>query len=95
MTTQALGTPLPEAAKRLGLTTDVIRKRIAAGKLPARKVDGRWYLQLEERGDQLEPALPSPPDGVPAAAGTGQTGGRKIRSRPEQRRMRWRSTTGS
>jgi hypothetical protein len=45
------GTPLPEAAQRLGVSTDVIRKRIASGKLQAHKIGGRWYVLLHGSSD--------------------------------------------
>ncbi len=44
------GTPLPEAAQRLGVSTDVVRKRIASGKLRAHKIGGRWYVYLNGSG---------------------------------------------
>ena len=45
--------PINEAAQRLGISLDVARKRVKRGTLPAEKVDGRWYVEL----DGLDSAL--------------------------------------
>lgn len=61
---------VPEAARILGITDRAVRKRIAAGTLPARRVDGRWLVQLEDHLD-------------PQTAGTpGTTGTPRVRVRP-------------
>jgi excisionase family DNA binding protein len=35
---------ISEAAQRLGITTEGVRKRIQRGQLAAHKVDGRWFV---------------------------------------------------
>ena len=37
--------PLTEAAERLELSTEAVRKRIQRGTLPGRKVDGAWWVE--------------------------------------------------
>jgi hypothetical protein len=44
LATRAL--PLREAAEVLGLSVDATRKRITRKLLPARKVDGLWYVEV-------------------------------------------------
>ena len=45
---QQHGIPLSEVAARLGVSTDVVRKRVKRGSLPAYKgADGRWYAVLD------------------------------------------------
>ena len=39
-------TPLTEAALKLGLSTEVLRKRLTTGQMPGEKVAGRWYVFL-------------------------------------------------
>jgi len=41
---------IPEAATRLGLSVDAIRKRIQRGSLHAEKLDGRWFVVLPVQG---------------------------------------------
>ena len=51
---QQQGVPLSEAAKVLGVTVDVVRKRVKRGSLPAHKgEDGRWYVVLDDLADQV------------------------------------------
>ena len=38
--------PLPEAARRLGLSSVAVRKRAQRGTLAAEKVDGQWFVVL-------------------------------------------------
>jgi hypothetical protein len=74
--------PLGEAARRLGVTPDAIRKRIPAGTARARKRGGRWLVWVEATG--LEPSdKPGEPEGTEDAEpeqpegstiGTGATG---------------------
>ncbi len=48
MQQQQQGIPLSEVAARLGVSTDVVRKRVKRGTLPAYKgEDGRWYAVLD------------------------------------------------
>ncbi len=42
--TQAV--PLSEAAARLGISEELVRKRIYRGKLKGHKIDGRWHVVL-------------------------------------------------
>lgn len=70
---------LGEAARRLGVTPDAIRKRIPAGRVRARKRGGRWLvwvtaaeLVTSGRPDEPEWAADGEPD--EPEAGTGQTG---------------------
>jgi Helix-turn-helix domain len=37
---------LDQAAQLLGTTADALRKRIERGSLPARKFEGRWYIEV-------------------------------------------------
>src|SRR5947208_3059838 len=51
---QQQGIPLSEAAARLGVSTDVVRKRVKRGTMPAYKAsDGRWYAVLDGRDSQV------------------------------------------
>jgi hypothetical protein len=38
---------ISEAARRLGITPDAVRKRISRGGLEAHKRDGRWFVVLD------------------------------------------------
>lgn len=58
------GVPLSEAAERLGIKIEAVRKRVRRGSLLSYKgQDGRWYV-----------TLPDTPDGVDAAETCGQDG---------------------
>ena len=47
---QAGGVPLPEAARRLGVTENALRKRVQRGTVPAAKgADERWYVFLDDQ----------------------------------------------
>jgi hypothetical protein len=51
---QQHGIPLSEVATRLGVSTDVIRKRVRRGTLQAYKgEDGRWYAVLDSQDSRL------------------------------------------
>jgi hypothetical protein len=52
--TQQDGVPLVEAAERLGLTPETVRKRLQRGSLAGYKRDGLWYVVLPD----TRPALP-------------------------------------
>jgi hypothetical protein len=56
------GIPLSEAAERLGVSTDVVRKRVKRGAMPASiGDDGRWYAVLDAldgREDQTATTVP-------------------------------------
>ncbi len=56
--------PINEAAQRLGISLDVARKRVKRGTLPAEKIDGRWYVELDRLDGELDGA--SPPTGATA-----------------------------
>jgi hypothetical protein len=38
--------PLAEAASRLGISEELVRKRIYRGKLSGEKIDGRWHVVM-------------------------------------------------
>jgi hypothetical protein len=66
------GIPIGEAAGRLGLNVDAVRKRIRRGTLPAYKRDDRWYVVLDGVQDDVLPgvqAAPSSPAGSPVQPG--------------------------
>jgi len=44
--------PLVEAARRLGLTVDGVRKRIQRGTITAYKRDERWFIVLDDNKDR-------------------------------------------
>jgi hypothetical protein len=54
--------PLPEAARRLGLSSVAVRKRAQRGTLTAEKVRGQWFI-----------VLPVPPGGTNHGLSNGQT----------------------
>ncbi len=43
---------LVDAAERLGLTTEALRKRIQRGSVPGHKRDGQWYATLPPQGER-------------------------------------------
>jgi hypothetical protein len=54
MQQQQQGVPLSEVAARLGVSTDVVRKRVKRGTMPAFKAaDGRWYAFLDGLDSQV------------------------------------------
>jgi hypothetical protein len=71
--------PLGEAARRLGVTPDAIRKRIPAGRARARKRGGRWLVwvtaaELAASGRPDEPEWVAEAEADEPEPGTGQTG---------------------
>jgi hypothetical protein len=54
---QHTGIPLSEAALRLGIAVEAVRKRIRRGSLDAVKVDGRWHVLLPDGPDNPTPGL--------------------------------------
>jgi hypothetical protein len=71
--------PLGEAARRLGVTPDAIRKRIPAGRARARKRGGRWLVwvtaaELAASGRLDEPEWAAEAEADEPEPGTGQTG---------------------
>ena len=48
--------PLLDAADRMGLTTEALRKRIQRGSVPGHKRDGQWYAVLPPQGERLDAA---------------------------------------
>src|SRR5919199_1324959 len=54
---------LTEAADRLGLSQEAIRKRIHRGTLAGRKVDGRWLVLLPEDRPDIRPDVSGRSDG--------------------------------
>jgi len=58
--------PIGEAAERLGLNVDAVRKRIKRGTLPAYKEDDRWFVVLPAGQTGVLPGVqpvPSSPTG--------------------------------
>ena len=53
--------PLAEAAERLELSTEAVRKRIQRGTLPGRKIDGAWFVEATH--------LPPPSSSSSSSAG--------------------------
>ncbi len=51
--------PLPEAARRLGLSSMAVRKRCQRGTLPAQKRGAMWYVALDKTGLRDGPARPA------------------------------------
>jgi transposase len=47
MSRDLAGVPISEAAVRLGMSENAVRKRIRRKSLPAYKVDDRWYVVLD------------------------------------------------
>ena len=58
---------ITEAAQRLRIHRDTLRQRVRRGTLEAAKVDGQWYIKLDQ--PELRPATPVPD--TPAMSGTG------------------------
>lgn len=56
--------PIQEAAVRLGLSIEAVRKRARRGSLTATKIDGHWFIALPDDG-------PDVLDGTPHAARDG------------------------
>ena len=54
------GVPIGEAAQRLGLNVDAVRKRIKRGTLVAYKEDERWYVVLDGVLPGVQPAASYP-----------------------------------
>ncbi|GAC1395203.1 MAG: hypothetical protein NVSMB65_14210 [Chloroflexota bacterium] len=52
------GVPIGEAAERLGLNVDAVRKRIKRGTLPAYKEGERWYVVLPAGQPGVPPVVP-------------------------------------
>ncbi len=46
------GIPIREAAQRLGITVESLRKRAQRGTITAYKVDGEWFIALSDEQDQ-------------------------------------------
>lgn len=44
------GVPIAEAAARLGLSPEAVRKRLNRGTLPGYKLEGTWYVTLDRPG---------------------------------------------
>src|SRR4051794_3552275 len=58
------GVPIQEAAQRLGITVEAVRKRARRGSLTAHKADGLWYIILpDEPADMPEPGRATGRDG--------------------------------
>lgn len=57
--------PIAEAARRLGITTDAIRKRISSGAMRGRRDDGTRYWLVWLPLDVIPVAAPEPPEPPP------------------------------
>lgn len=49
-----MGVDIPEAAVRLGISVDAVRKRISRGKLQATKTDAGWAVILPDRKPEVD-----------------------------------------
>lgn len=59
--------PISEAAARLGISVDAIRKKIRRGTIPAVKQNDRWYVEVPDMDaaqDTTQPASSTVPDGA-------------------------------
>ncbi len=52
------GIPIREAAARLGITVESLRKRAQRGTITAYKVDGEWFIALPAEQDKGQDAVP-------------------------------------
>ena len=92
-----------EAAKRLGRSTEQVRRYLREGRLSGRRIGGQWFIeasavtgflvgQREERGflDRVRPSNERDPLG--AVVGIGHGGGSNIADGKEgyRRAFRWR-----
>ena len=66
------GVPIAEAAERLGLGVELLRKRAQRGTLPAYKVDGKWFVVLDGVPGGVQDGQPA--GGGPVLDGTGRPG---------------------
>ncbi len=57
---------IADAAGRMGVTPEAVRKRIGRGTIPATKRDGRWYVSMDGVPDASYPA-----GGPPSSPNTG------------------------
>lgn len=48
MFNRALLLSVPEAAKRLGVNEETVRRHVRSGKLPAEKLGQQWFIHVEE-----------------------------------------------
>lgn len=45
------GMPIADAAKHLGVSVELLRKRAQRGTLPSYKVDGRWFINVQDQDE--------------------------------------------
>ena len=64
-----LGLGISEAARVLGVSREAVRQRIRRGTIPATKVDGNWYVQIN-RPDTAAGTATAPPHGTPTPTAT-------------------------
>ncbi len=98
-TDQADGLPLAEAARRLGISENALRKRVRRGTITAaRGADGRWYVYFSNATGLAEgPARAGDPDAGAHEARPGPAGSRSPSAsrpwadapRPQRRRPLW------
>ena len=53
------GIPIAVAAERLGVGVGLLRKRAQRGTMPARKVDGKWFVDLDVDQDGVQDIPPA------------------------------------
>ena len=80
--------PIAEAAARLGVGVELLRKRAQRNTMPAYKVDGKWYVVLDVDQDGVQDIPPGPEEVV--ASRTVQDG----TSGPEQDAERGNAVRG-
>ena len=74
--------PIAEAAERLGVSVELLRKRAQRNRMPAYKVDGKWYVVLDVDQDGVQDIRPRAEDIVASrsvqdgTSGPGQNGNR-------------------
>ena len=74
--------PIADAAARLGVSVELLRKRAQRNTMPAYKVDGKWYVVLDVDQDGVQDIPPGPEDVVASrtvpdgTSGPGQDGNR-------------------
>lgn len=79
----APGVPVDDAAKRLGISTNAVLKRLRKGKLRGRKVSGQfgehWLVDVTDVPEPIEIELEAEPG---SAQGTAQTGEDQEEAKP-------------
>ncbi len=63
------GVPIAEAAARLGVGVELLRKRAQRGTIPAYKVDGKWFVDLDTDQDGVQDIPPAEAEIVSSCPG--------------------------